>query len=114
MAEMLSIGEGGRQLKHTVSNSVKTISHTNNALGKWLVLERGQAEVTNLHRAGRTSDEDIVTLEVTVDHGRSATVEEQQTFQDLSTPVLENVQVDASEPLYVAANMTDTAAETLD
>jgi len=49
-----------------------------------------------------------------VDHGRSATVEEQQTFQDLSTPVLENVQVDASEPLYVAANMTDTAAETLD
>jgi len=80
-----------------------TVSRTNDTLGKRLVLERGEAEVTDLNGSSRTSDEDVVTLEVAVDHWRRSTVKEQQTFEDLSTPVLENVQVDPPEPLDVPA-----------
>ncbi len=51
---------------------------TNDALGEWLVLEGGEAEVANLDAAGGPSDEDIVTLQVPVDHRRHPGVKEQQ------------------------------------
>ena len=60
-----------------------TLPRTNNTLGKRLVLECGKTEITDLNRSCRTSDKDIVALEVTVDHWRSPTVKEQQTFEDL-------------------------------
>lgn len=44
--------------------------HTYNTLGKRSPLESGEAQVTDLHGSGRPSDEDVVTLEVTVDNGR--------------------------------------------
>jgi len=40
-----------------------------------------------------------------VDHWWSSTVKEQQAFEDLSTPVLENLQVYLLEPSYVPANI---------
>jgi hypothetical protein len=51
---------------------------TDDALGEWLVLEGGEAEVANLDAAGGPSDEDVVTLQVPVDHWRHPGVKEQQ------------------------------------
>jgi len=89
------------------SVSQNTISlHTNNTLGKRLVLECGKSEVSNLNRPCSTSDEDVVTFEITVNHRRRPAVKEQQTFEDLTTPVLENVQVDLLEPSYIPAKQS--------
>ena len=49
-------------------------------------LESGEAQVTNLDQSRRPVDEDVVTLEVSVDDGRSPGVEEVESAEDLPTP----------------------------
>ncbi len=55
-----------------------SIRFTNDALGEGLVLERGEAQVSNLDAAGGPGDEDIVALEVPMDDRWHPGVEEQQ------------------------------------
>lgn len=45
---------------------------TNDALGERGLLERGEAQVPDLHGGGGSSDEDVVTLEVSVQDGGAA------------------------------------------
>jgi len=75
--------------------------HTNDTLGKRLVLQCSKAEVADLDWPCWTGDKDVIALEITVNHWRRPAVKEQQTFEDLTTPVLENFQVELLEPLYV-------------
>jgi len=89
-----------------------TVPLTNNTFGEGFVLESGKAKVTDLHRPCCTSNEDVITLQVTMYHWRSPAVKEQQTFEDLSTPVLENLQVDLPEPSYIPAPITQPIKDT--
>ena len=69
------------------------LGRPDHGLGEALVLERGQAEVAYLDAAGGSGDEDVITLQVSVDHGRDAGVQEQQSSQDLTTPGLQNLRI---------------------
>lgn len=62
------------------------VQPTYNTLGERGPHQRGQAQVTDLDRACRSCDEDVVTLEVAVHNRRRARVQELQTLQDLPTP----------------------------
>lgn len=59
---------------------------TYDTLGKRSPLESSEAQVTDLNRSGGPSDEDVVTLEVTVDDWRRPCMKEVKPFQDLPTP----------------------------
>lgn len=77
--------------------------HTYDTLGEGGSLERGQAQVPNLDRARGARDEDVVTLEVTVDDGGRAGVQEMQPLEDLPAPALQHLQLHLLEPLQIAA-----------
>jgi len=86
--------------------------HTNDTLGKRLVLQRSKAEVADLDWPCWTGDKDVIALEIAVNHWRRPAVKEQQTFEDLTTPVLENFQVELLETLYVpAAHVADSCTD---
>lgn len=53
--------------------------------------EGGEPQVSDLDRAGGARDEDVVTLQVSVDDGRRSRVQEVKPFEDLSTPALEQL-----------------------
>ena len=74
---------------------------TDDTLGKGLVLESGEAQVSDLNGAGGARDEDVVTLEVAVDDRGCARMEEEQALQDLAAPILQHLHVDFLEPLDV-------------
>lgn len=59
---------------------------TYHTLGKRSPLESSKAQVTDLYRSGGPSDEDVVTLEVTVNDRRRPRMKEVKPFQDLPTP----------------------------
>lgn len=74
---------------------------TNDTFSKRGTFESGQPQISNLDRAGRASDEDVVALQVPVDDGRSACVQEVKPFEDLTAPALQQFQFHLLEPLQV-------------
>lgn len=76
---------------------------TYDTLGKGGSLEGGQAQVANLDRARGARDEDVVTLEVAVDDGGRASVQEMQTLEDLPAPALQHLQLHLFKPLQIPA-----------
>lgn len=69
--------------------------------------ESGQPQISNLDRASWAGDEYVVTLQVTVDDGRCACVQEMKAFEDLSTPALQQFQLHLLEPFQVPKTKTD-------
>lgn len=63
---------------------------TDHTLGEGGSFERGQTQVPDLDAARGPRDEDVVTLQVPVDDGRSACVQEVQAFEDLTTPAAQH------------------------
>ena len=82
---------------------------TYNTLGKRLFLECSQAKISYLHRTRRTGDEDIVTLEITVNHGWCAAVKKKEALKNLPTPVLQYVDINFLEPPNVTTADINTA-----
>ena len=75
---------------------------TYDALGEGGPLERGQAQVPDLHGARGAGDEDVVTLQVPVDDGRGPGVQEVEAFKDLTAPRPQNLDLHHLEALQVA------------
>lgn len=75
--------------------------HTYDTLCKRSPLESGEAKVTNLDRASGPSDEDVVTLEVTVDDGRRPGMKEVKPFKDLPTPATQDFNLHLLKPLQI-------------
>lgn len=69
--------------------------------GKRCSFQGGQTQVANLHGAGGPGDEDVVTLEVSVDDGGSPCVQKQQALQDLPAPASQYLGLHHLEPLQV-------------
>lgn len=59
---------------------------TYDTFGEGGPLQRGQSQVSDLHRARGTRDEDVVALQVPVDDGWGPGVQEVETFKDLPAP----------------------------
>lgn len=82
--------------------ALHVLSPTYNTLGKRGSLQRGETQVTNLDRASRTSDKDVVTLEVTVDYRGRPRVEEVEALQDLPAPAAQDFDLHLLEPFQVS------------
>lgn len=76
---------------------------TYDTLGKRSPLESGKAQITNLDRSSGPSDEDVVTLEVTVDDGGRPGMKEVKPFQDLPTPAAQDFNLHLLKPLQIPA-----------
>lgn len=63
---------------------------TNHTLSKGGSFERSQTQIPDLDAARGARDEDVITLQVPVDDGRSARVQEMQTFENLTAPAAQN------------------------
>lgn len=74
---------------------------TNDTFSKGGTFESGQAQISYFHRASGAGDEDVVTLEVTVNDGWCACVQKVKPFEDLTTPALQQLQLHLLEPLQV-------------
>lgn len=74
---------------------------TYDTFSKRSTFEGGQPQISYLDGAGGAGDEDVVTLEVPVDDGRGACVQEVKPFEDLTTPALQQFQLHLLEPLQV-------------
>lgn len=68
-----------------------TCSPTYDTFGKRGSLQRGQPQVSYLHRACGPRDEDVVTFQVSVNDGWSSGVQEVEAFEDLSAPRAQNL-----------------------
>lgn len=79
---------------------------TDDALGERGLLERGEAQVSDLDGGGGSGDEDVVTLEVSVQDGGAARVQELKTLQDLKAPTLQQLQLHLTEPAQVPEEHT--------
>lgn len=64
---------------------------TNDTFSKRGTFKRGESQISDLDRASGARDEDVVTLQVSVDDGRRSRVQEVKPFEDLSTPTLEQL-----------------------
>ena len=73
------------------------LRRADDGLGERLVPEGGEAQVADLDRARGACDEDVVALEVPVDDGRGARVEEVEPLEDLPAPRVEHAPVDPAE-----------------
>ena len=80
---------------------------TNDTFSKRGTFESGQPQISYLDGADGAGDEDVVTLEVPVDDGRSACVQEVKPFEDLTTPALQQLQLHLLEPLQVPKTKTE-------
>lgn len=78
-------------------------SLTNDTFGKRGPLQCRQAQVSNFDRTRRTSDEDVVTLQVSVNDGRGPGVEEVEAFENLPAPAPENFGLHDLKPLQIPA-----------
>ena len=67
---------------------------TNATLGVRFSQNGGEAEVANLDLALVSIDENVVTLEISVDHWRAKAVEIEKASQNLPTPMLHCPYVD--------------------
>ena len=65
-------------------------------------LQCSQPEVPNLYQSSGPVDEDVVTLEVSVDDGGVAGVEVVQALQDLPAPGTNELDLDILEPTHVS------------
>lgn len=74
---------------------------TNNTFCEWGPLQCRQAQVSNFHGAGGASDEDVVTLEVSVDDRRSPRVKEEEAFENLSAPAPQNFRLHHLKALQI-------------
>lgn len=77
---------------------------TNDTFSKRGTFESGQSQISDFDRASGARDEDVVTLEISVDDGRRACVQEVKPFEDLSTPTLQQLQLHLLESLQVPLN----------
>lgn len=64
---------------------------TDDTFSKRGTFKSGESQISDLDGAGGARDEDVVTLQVSVDDGRRPRVQEVKPFQDLSTPTLEQL-----------------------
>lgn len=74
---------------------------TNDTFSERGTFESGEPKISNLDGADGPGDEDVVTLEVPVDDGRRACVQEVKPFEDLTTPALQQLQLHVLEPFQV-------------
>ncbi len=74
---------------------------TDDALGEAGSLERGQAQVPDLYAPRGARDEDVVTLQVPVDDGGGPSVQKVQSFEDLTTPPLQELRLHLLKTLQV-------------
>lgn len=80
---------------------------TNDTFSKRGTFEGGQPQISYLDGADGAGDENVVTLEVPVDDGRSARVQKVKPFEDLTTPALQQLQLHLLEPLQVPKTKED-------
>ncbi len=66
--------------------------------------QSSQTEVPDLDQSRRAIDEDVVTLEVSVDDGRGARVQEMEASQDLPAPATDHLWLDGLQPPHVAVS----------
>lgn len=83
---------------------------TYHTFGKRCSFKGGQTQVTNLYRAGGSSDEDVVTLEVSVDDGGCPCMQEQQPLQDLPAPASQNLGLHHLEALQVPGGGAESSS----
>lgn len=74
---------------------------TNDTFGEGGTLESGKAEVSDLDGAGGAGNEDVVALEVAVDDGWRARVQEVEALQDLMAPALQQLQLHLLKALQI-------------
>lgn len=77
--------------KATLGRCLHLFPLTNDTFCKRGTFKSGKSQISNLDRAGGARDEDVVTLQVSVDDGRRSRVQEVKPFEDLSTPTLEQL-----------------------
>ena len=61
-----------------------------------------KAQVANLNKTCGAVDEDVITLEVSMDDGGCAGMEEVKASQDLPTPAADHFGLDCFQPVHVA------------
>ena len=81
--------------------SEKKFALTDDTLCKGLILQRSQAKVTNLHGACSASNEDVVTLQVSMYNRWCSCMKIQQALQYLPAPVLQHFHVYLLEPFNI-------------
>lgn len=64
----------------------------------------GETQVADLDHPLRTIDEDVVTLEISVDNGRVVAVQVYQAAENLPSPALQNLVINNLVPLAVPAS----------
>lgn len=75
----------------TMGRCLHFFTLTNDTFGKRGTFKSGKSQISDLYRASGARDEDVVTLQVSVDDGRRSRVQEVKPFEDLSTPTLEQL-----------------------
>ena len=63
--------------------------------------QRSQSQIPNLDEPRGAVDEDVVTLQITVDDGLTASVKEVETSQDLPTPAADHLRLDGFQTTHV-------------
>lgn len=75
----------------TLGRCAHLFTLTNDTFSKRGTFKSGESQISDLDRASGARDEDVVTLQVSVDDGRRSRVQEVKPFEDLSTPALEQL-----------------------
>lgn len=99
-----SLNENKHMKSATFRRFLFSFTLTNDTFSKRGTFKGGESQIPNLDRASGARDEDVVTLQVSVDDGRRSRVQEVKPFQDLSTPTLEQLELHLLESLQVAVN----------
>ena len=76
--------------------------HTDYAFHKGSFFECCQTQITKFEKASCACYENIVTFQIPMNDGGHSGVKEIQSFQDLPTPVYENLLFDSCKPFYVS------------
>ena len=74
---------------------------TNNSLDV-RAFQSSQSQISNLDQSRRAVDEDVVTLEISVDDGLTPSVQEVETAQDLTTPATNHLGLDGLQTTHVS------------
>lgn len=91
-ADRGSIEQTGIPVETTVKEKDDGIrALTNDTLSKRGTLQSGQPQVTDLNRTCGPCDEDVIALQVAVNDGWGARMQEVQALQDLMTPSLKQL-----------------------
>ncbi len=87
---------------------------TDHALGEAGSLERGQTQVPDLHAPRGARDEDVVTLQVPVDDGGGTSVQKVKSFEDLTTPSLQELQLHLLKTLQIPEELWEIHEESVE